>query len=120
MFVQRPILNLMISKIKERVKTLATRVGNPFLTTTKMGAMIDKHHAESVSKAIHQAIHQGASVICGSPNFMTCEDKWMGDSRDYTKELSGIYLSPTVLLCDDTMTIVNEEHFGPVMTSELL
>lgn len=80
--------------------TIALRRGDPEDPATEVSAMIDSENADRVEKWISEARDQGAKVLLGG-----------------RKE--GTFFEPTILTnTDNSMKVVCEEIFGPVVTIE--
>ncbi len=103
-FVQDAIYDQFISQLIPRVQKI--RVGNPSDPQTQMGALISHAHREKVLGYIEKGKKEGATLLCG------------GNSATVAAPCEfGFYVQPTVFTdCTDTMTIVREEIFGPVMS----
>ncbi|WP_317929511.1 aldehyde dehydrogenase [Halioxenophilus sp. WMMB6] len=79
-------------------KAQSMKVGDPLASDTQIGALIDSKHAANVRRYIGQALEEGAALLTGGP----------GDESTAT-------VPPTVLdNVLETMTIAQEEVFGPV------
>lgn len=100
-FVHRNLYHDFVAQIGERTKKLI--VGNPLDDKTQVGALINQQHQQKVLAYIEQAKQEGASVLCG------------GGVPSHT-DVNGAFVEPTIFIdCNDSMTIVKEEIFGPVM-----
>ncbi|XP_068605256.1 4-trimethylaminobutyraldehyde dehydrogenase B [Brachionichthys hirsutus] len=104
-FVHKDILPRFVEEVVKR--TLAIKIGDPLLETTRMGALVSRPHLEKVLSFVDQAKKEGATVLCGGDAFVPSDPKLRG----------GYYMTPCVLGdCTDEMTCVKEEIFGPVMS----
>ncbi|KAJ8376282.1 hypothetical protein SKAU_G00068620 [Synaphobranchus kaupii] len=104
-FVQREILPKFLEDVVKRTK--AIQIGDPLLDGTRMGALISQPHLDRVLGFITQAKKEGAKVLCGGEPFVPTDPKLHG----------GYFMTPCVLdNCNDGMTCVKEEIFGPVMS----
>uniref|UniRef100_A0ACB8F2N2 4-trimethylaminobutyraldehyde dehydrogenase n=1 Tax=Sphaerodactylus townsendi TaxID=933632 RepID=A0ACB8F2N2_9SAUR len=104
-FVERSILPAFTEEVVRQTKNI--KIGDPLLGDTRMGPLINRPHLEKVLSFVKQAKEQGAEVLCGGEAFVP-EDPKLKD---------GFYMSPCVLgNCEDNMTCVKEEIFGPVMS----
>ncbi|KAI1892081.1 hypothetical protein AGOR_G00150300 [Albula goreensis] len=104
-FVQREIVPQFLEEVVKRTKAIP--VGDPLLDGTRMGALISRPHLDRVLGFIAQAKKEGARVLCGGESFVPTDPKLKG----------GYFMSPCVLdNCNDDMTCVKEEIFGPVMS----
>ena len=81
------------------------KVGNPFDTSTDIGALVSRPHLEKVKKYIDNAAQYGGKVIFGGAIVS------VDNSED------GYYLEPTIIeVQDNSCTLNQEEIFGPVVT----
>ncbi|XP_054836109.1 4-trimethylaminobutyraldehyde dehydrogenase-like [Eublepharis macularius] len=104
-FVQREILPAFIKEVVRQTQNI--KIGDPLLEDTRMGPLINRPHLEKVLSFVRQAKEQGAEVLCGGEPYVP----------DDPKLSEGFYMSPCVLgNCEDNMTCVKEEIFGPVMS----
>ena len=107
-FVESKLREVFIEKLLKRVKKLT--LGDPLHPSTHVGALISRDHAERVRGYIRLGETEGARLVCGgagipelapSPNKLDVE----------------AFVLPTVFTeCQDDMTIVQDEIFGPVMS----
>jgi len=80
------------------------RVGHPDDPATDLGPLVSAAHAERVRGYIRSGIEQGARLAAGGPDRPAEFDR-------------GHYVRPTVFgNVDPTMTIAQEEIFGPVLS----
>lgn len=106
-FVEESILPRFIEQLIPKVKNI--RVGDPMDHQTQMGALISRSHLEKVQRAIALGEREGAQRLCGGQ-----VPQW---GPDQAKLREGHYIQPCVFAgCDDDMTIVKEEIFGPLMS----
>jgi len=81
------------------------KVGNPFDTSTDIGALVSRPHLEKVKTYIDNAAQYGGKVIFGGATVS------VDNSED------GYYLEPTIIeVQDNSCTLNQEEIFGPVVT----
>ena len=81
------------------------KVGNPFDTSTDIGALVSRPHLEKVKMYIDNAAKYGGKVIFGGATVS------VDNSED------GYYLEPTIIeVQDNSCTLNQEEIFGPVVT----
>ncbi len=100
-FVQRSLIDQFLARLKER--TLLMRVGNPMDPETEVGALISEAHTSKVMDYIASGLAEGATLVCGG-------------KRAVVPGASANFVEPTVLAdCTDSMRVVREEIFGPVM-----
>jgi len=96
-FVHKSIYDEFVKKSVERTKKLS--VGHPF--TSDVGPLADKEQFEKVLKYIDIGKQEGAKLECGG--------------NRSGKE--GYFVQPTIFAnVKDTMTIAQEEIFGPVQS----
>ena len=101
-FVQRGIADQFLARLKER--TLLLRVGDPMDPETEVGALISEAHTAKVMGYIASGVSEGATLVCGG-------------SRVAVDGQGSNFVAPTVFAdCTDTMRIVREEIFGPVLS----
>jgi betaine-aldehyde dehydrogenase len=83
------------------------RMGGPFDDAAETGPLISEQHRAKVEAYVADGVQAGAVLRCGGRR---PEDPALKD---------GFYYPPTVLdRCDQTMSVVHEESFGPVLTVE--
>ncbi|MFL6099820.1 MAG: aldehyde dehydrogenase family protein [Actinomycetales bacterium] len=83
------------------------RLGGPFDPDAETGALISAAHRDKIGAYVAAGVAEGAVVRCG------------GKRPDDARLANGYFYLPTILDgCDQTMTVVHEESFGPVMTVE--
>jgi acyl-CoA reductase-like NAD-dependent aldehyde dehydrogenase len=82
-------------------KTQQLRVGDPLDPETQVGSLISRAHRDKVHGFVEQGREEGAEVVTG------------GDAADG----KGAFYKPTVLAkVDNSMSVAQEEIFGPVVT----
>ena len=102
-FVHRSVKAAFLEKLV--VRTAKMVVGDPRDPATHVGALISTEHMQKVLGYIEKGRAEGARVLVGGHRVTT------GDLA------KGCFVAPTIFDgCDDAMTIVREEIFGPVMT----
>ena len=101
-FVRERVRERFLDKLAARVAKM--KIGDPRDPATQVGALISQGHMEKVLSYIAAGRAEGARLVCGG-------------SRVTEGELGkGNFVTPTVFDgCVDTMSIVREEIFGPVM-----
>jgi len=78
-------------------------VGDPTNPATTMGPVVNRAQFDRIQRYIDIAIEEGAALVCGGPG------RPAGFERGY-------YVKPTVFAeVKPTMTIAQEEIFGPVL-----
>jgi aldehyde dehydrogenase (NAD+)/betaine-aldehyde dehydrogenase len=82
-------------------KTEQLRVGDPLDPETQMGSLISTTHRDKVHGFVEQGRDEGAEIVAGGE---------AGDGK-------GAFYKPTVLAkVESSMTVAQEEIFGPVVT----
>ena len=105
-FVHRSMKAAFEKRLLEKVQFV--RPGPVFDEATNMGPLSSSVHYEKVTSYIRQGIESDkATLLCGGP-----------DKPQVPKDLqNGYWVKPTVFTdCTDSMKIVREEIFGPVMS----
>jgi betaine-aldehyde dehydrogenase len=83
------------------------RLGGPFDVRAETGTLISAAHRDKIEAYVAAGIAEGAVLRCGGAR---PADPALAD---------GFFYLPTILDgCDQTMSVVHEESFGPVMTVE--
>ncbi|ELB2848600.1 betaine-aldehyde dehydrogenase [Vibrio alginolyticus] len=102
-FVHEGIYDDFITQLKARTELLV--VGDPLDENTQIGALISKDHESKVLGAIEAAKASGATLLTGG---YKVTDNGLAN---------GNFVAPTVFVdCDDDMSHVQQEIFGPVMS----
>ncbi len=101
-FVEASVKDAFLEKLLPRVK--AMKVGDPSSPQTDVGALISAAHLEKVLGYIDAGKAAGAKLL-------------IGGKKPSDKNLQkGNFITPAVFdACQDDMSIVKEEIFGPVM-----
>lgn len=89
------------------VRAEGIRLGGPFDAAAETGPLISEAHREKVESYVARGLAEGAVLRCGGvrPSGSGLERGW--------------YYPPTVLDgCDRTMSVTQDESFGPVLTVE--
>lgn len=99
-YVVEPIAEKFISAVVEEVKKL--RIGPPSNDcSTDIGPLSNENQLGIVSEQVADAVARGARVLTGARR---------------REDLGGYFFEPTVLVgVDDSMKIMTEETFGPVL-----
>lgn len=101
-FVHRKIRAEFLARLKARTEAMI--LGDPLDPATQIGALISPAHMDKVLRYIALGRQQGATLLTGGTRVTT------GDLA------KGCFVQPTIFTdCQDTMAIVREEIFGPVM-----
>ncbi|MCA8931923.1 MAG: betaine-aldehyde dehydrogenase, partial [Rhodospirillaceae bacterium] len=102
-FVAEALHDRFLARLVERTAKLV--VGDPLDPATHVGALISAAHMEKVLGFIEAGKREGAELAIG------------GKRRTDGALAAGSFVEPTVFArCTDTMTIVGEEIFGPVLS----
>ncbi|WP_372769406.1 betaine-aldehyde dehydrogenase [Pseudoalteromonas sp.] len=102
-YVQSNVYDEFIAELKTRTERNIV-MGNPLDPNVNLGALISKKHLAQVLDYIKLGKEQGATVLTG------------GYQVSPASAPKGNFVAPTIFVnCDDNMTIVKEEIFGPVM-----
>jgi betaine-aldehyde dehydrogenase len=102
-FVHRSVMKTFLARLLPRVRKM--RIGDPLHPATQVGALISEAHMNKVLAYIEQGRAAGARVLVG------------GHRVTDGMLARGWFVAPTVFdQCQDKMSIVREEIFGPVMT----
>jgi len=97
-YAHKDVYNQVVERVVDKVKTL--RVGDPSTGEVDMGPMVDINQLEIIDRQIKDAVSKGAHVLTGGNRI----------------EGKGQFFEPTVIVdVNDTMDIINEENFGPVI-----
>lgn len=96
LFVQERALDAFVPRLQQAVAAL--QVGDPADEATDVGPMISEAEAQRAERMVHEAVAQGARLLCG------------GTRR-------GALLQPTVLAeVRPGMRVIEEEIFAPVLS----
>ncbi|AIY67237.1 betaine-aldehyde dehydrogenase [Pseudoalteromonas piratica] len=102
-YVQRNVYDEFIEELKKRTENNIV-MGDPLDPNVNLGALISKKHLALVLNYIELGKEQGATVLTG------------GYQATPDSAPNGNFVAPTIFVdCNDDMTIVKEEIFGPVM-----
>jgi acyl-CoA reductase-like NAD-dependent aldehyde dehydrogenase len=102
LLVHRSLHDRFVERFVARTDALY-RLGDPMDPTTTMGPLVSQAQRQNVQKRIALALDQGASRALGN--------------HAATPHASGAYVPPTLFVnAARTMSIVQEETFGPVAT----
>ncbi|MCV2886361.1 betaine-aldehyde dehydrogenase [Aestuariibacter sp. AA17] len=103
-YVHDAVYDEFIKRVVARTKENVV-LGDPMHPDTNVGALISKKHHQLVLNYIQKGKAEGAKLACG------------GQAAQPQNAPNGFFVEPTVFVdCDDDMTIVKEEIFGPVMS----
>jgi aldehyde dehydrogenase (NAD+) len=102
LLVPKAKLNEVKLLLLETIQKLT--IGDPKNEETKIGPMINQTQFNTVQNYIQSGIEEGAQLLCGG----------LGRVQGFEK---GYFVKPTVFICQDqTLKIVQEEIFGPVLS----
>lgn len=91
----------VVDALCEMVSTMT--VGDPAHPATEIGPLVTERQRERVERYIDIGVKQGATVVCGGGR--------------PSSQSAGWFVEPTVFCdVDNSMTIAQEEIFGPVVT----
>jgi acyl-CoA reductase-like NAD-dependent aldehyde dehydrogenase len=97
--VEQAIYDDFVSQFSEKAEQL--KVGDPLDAETQVGSLISAEHRDKVHGFVEQGREEGAEVVSGGE---------IGNGK-------GAFYPPTVLAgVDSSMTVAQEEIFGPVVT----
>ncbi len=106
LIVERSIHDRVVKEIVRRAAMIS--LGGPNDDKAETGPLISQAHLNNVSAYVEKGIAEGATLLVG------------GKRSDKPEHLNGWYYLPTVFdNCDTTMSCVQDESFGPVMTVEV-
>lgn len=98
--VHRSIYDEFKEKLVSKIEKL--RIGDPSDPATQVGPVVSRQQLERVERYVKSGLDEGASLVCGG-------SRPAGFSEGY-------YYSPTIFSdVKPTMTIAQEEIFGPVL-----
>jgi len=102
-FVHENVYQSFIDKVISRTNN-NVKAGDPMDPETNFGALISAKHRDLVMSYIDKGVAEGATLLTGG-------------KRIQPDGLAGFFVQPTVFTdCNDDMTIIKEEIFGPVMS----
>lgn len=103
LLLQDEIYDTFISRFTEKAR--AIRLGNPGDKATDLGPLVSKKQQERVLKYIETGKKEGARCLLG------------GKAPETADFANGYFVEPTIFVdVDNTMTIAQEEIFGPVVS----
>jgi len=105
LLVEESIHDEFVDEVVTRARRI--RMGGPFDDDAETGPLISAAHRDKVEAYVATGVEEGAVLRCG------------GERPDDPALKAGFYYPPTVLdRCDTSMTVTQEESFGPVLTVE--
>jgi acyl-CoA reductase-like NAD-dependent aldehyde dehydrogenase len=97
--VERPLYDEFVSRFSDAAGSL--RVGDPLEAETQVGSLVSQAHRDRVHGFVEKGREEGAEVVIG------------GEPTNG----NGAFYPPTVIAkVDNSMTVAQEEIFGPVVT----
>ena len=97
--VEQSVYDEFVERFSDGAQSL--KVGDPLEPETQMGSLISQEHRSRVHGYVEKGVEEGAEVVTG------------GEPVDG----NGAFYPPTVLAkVDNSMTVAQEEIFGPVVT----
>lgn len=106
LLVERSIHDHVVEQIVTRAE--AIHMGGPSDLAAETGPLISQAHLEKVSQYVQRALAEGARLLTG------------GKRSTLEPLAKGWYFEPTVFDdCTTTMSCVQDESFGPVLTVEV-
>ena len=105
LLVEESIHDRLVEEVKKRAGKI--KLGEAFDPKTECGPLISEKHRAKVERYVELAREEGAKCILG------------GKRPDDPELQNGFFYEPTIFVdCTNDMRIVQEEHFGPVLTVE--
>ena len=105
LIVQEGMHDRFVDALVDRAARI--RLGGPFDPEAETGPLISAGHRAKVEAYVAAGIAEGAQLRCG------------GERPTDPALTNGYYYPPTILDgCDQTMSVVHDESFGPVITVE--
>jgi aldehyde dehydrogenase (NAD+) len=103
LIIQESIYEKVKNQLTIAYKSIAKRVGDPFLESTLVGPMIDNAAVAQFKSALQDAEREGGKIIFG------------GDILNGENYSCGNYVIPALVEAENHYKIVQEETFGPVL-----
>ncbi|HEX5467420.1 MAG TPA: aldehyde dehydrogenase family protein [Gaiellaceae bacterium] len=98
-FVEKPLYDEVVSRFAETAARMKT--GDPLDDETQMGSLISEAHRDKVHGLVEAGVGEGAELVTGG----------------HPLDGDGAFYSATVLAkVENTMSVAQEEIFGPVAT----
>ncbi|WP_250657113.1 betaine-aldehyde dehydrogenase [Alkalimarinus coralli] len=103
-FVHEAVYEIFVERLLERTQNNII-AGDPMNPDTNFGALISAKHQALVLDYIQKGVNEGATLLHGGNAMMPASSE------------GGFFVEPTIFTdCNDDMSIVREEIFGPVMS----
>jgi betaine-aldehyde dehydrogenase len=105
LLVEESIHDEFVDRLVERAQLI--RLGGPFDDKAETGPLTSAEHREKVEAYVARGLAEGAVLRCG------------GARPDDPELADGFYYLPTILDgCTTSMSVTQDESFGPVLTVE--
>jgi betaine-aldehyde dehydrogenase len=105
LLVEESIHDDFVDRLVDRARTI--RLGGPHDAKAETGPLISAGHRDKVAAYVANGVAEGAVLRCG------------GEAPEDPALADGFYYLPTVLDgCSSTMSVTQDESFGPVLTVE--
>lgn len=105
LIIEESIHAEFVGELSRRAQRI--RLGGPFDRRSETGPLISDAHRDKVHAYVQAGLAEGAKLLCGG--FIPLEPELA----------TGSYYPPTILDgCRSSMSVVQEESFGPVLTVE--
>jgi betaine-aldehyde dehydrogenase len=105
LIVEEAIHERFVAEVAAKAQRI--RLGGPFDEQAETGPLISFAHRDKVHAHVQAGVAEGARLVCG------------GTIPQEPRLAGGSFYPPTILDgCDSSMTVVQEESFGPVLTVE--
>jgi betaine-aldehyde dehydrogenase len=105
LLVEESIHDEFVDRLVERAQLI--RLGGPFDEKAETGPLTSAEHRDKVEAYVARGLAEGAVLRCG------------GARPDAPELADGFYYLPTILDgCTTTMSVTQDESFGPVLTVE--
>ena len=105
LLVEESLHDRFVDALVERAQMI--RLGGPHDEKAETGALISSAHRDKVAAYVAAGVAEGAVLRCG------------GAAPDDPALADGFYYLPTVLdRCTSSMSVTQNESFGPVLTVE--
>jgi betaine-aldehyde dehydrogenase len=105
LLVEESIHDEFVDRLVERAQLI--RLGGPFDDRAETGPLTSAEHREKVEAYVARGLAEGAVLRCG------------GARPDDPELADGFYYLPTILDgCTTSMSVTQDESFGPVLTVE--
>ena len=103
--IEESIHDEFVDELVARARRI--RMGGPFDDDAETGPLVSAAHRDKVEAYVAKGVAEGAVLRCG------------GERPDDPALKAGFFYPPTLLdRCDSSMSVTQEESFGPVLTVE--